>query len=82
MASPTYRICVKCGFKVPLGDLSLPPHFCPKPASVKVYTEEEKREFERRRKEEASRPKKAKAQPKLGTNFSMLAKRVKTFGGS
>lgn len=77
VASPTYRICVKCGFRVSL-EMGLPPHFCPKPASVKVFTEEERKEFEKkRREEEAKRPPRKKVEAKkLGTNFSMLANRV------
>lgn len=80
MASPTYRICVKCGFRVPL-DPSPPPHFCPKPSSVRVFTEEERKEFEKKRlEEEARRPPPRKrvteAKKKLGTNFSVLMNRV------
>lgn len=63
------EFCKRCGekFRRPFGISPGMAHKClnKAPPSLKVYTEEEKKEFERKRKEEeASRPK--KAQPKPG----------------
>lgn len=45
----TPHFCVKCGFRLPIEDAFRTPHYCPRPSSVKVYNEEEKRAFEKKR---------------------------------